>query len=408
MPGITGQGTTFNLPNFVGELFAATPTDTPFLSAIGGLTGGEAVNSTLFQWSGYDLRDADETRQRVEGANAPTAEARVRYNVNNVVEIHMEALEISYTKLAATGQFNSTGSNHPGSVGVGGSNPVVNEWDWQLARHMEQIARDIERSFIVGKFDNPATNATPRKTRGIMEATATNVANKGTLVGSATIEADNETFTLAAHGLVAGDAVVVSSLSGGAVGVLKENTLYYVRSDVAANTFTLATKPGGAAIAFSTDGGAAVTKAAALTEAMVLDLMQDVWENGGIQVSETATLMSNATLKRALTKIFITDKGYEEQTRNVAGVSVQTIECDFGRLNLMLNRHMPSGALQIVSLEECAPAFLTIPEKGHFFVEPLAKQGGAERSQIYGEIGLKYGNERKHGKLLAVKAPTGA
>jgi hypothetical protein len=34
------NGTTFNLPNFVGELFELTPADTPFLSAIGGLTGG--------------------------------------------------------------------------------------------------------------------------------------------------------------------------------------------------------------------------------------------------------------------------------------------------------------------------------------------------------------------------------
>ena len=28
---VNGQGTTFNLPNFVGELFAITPTETPFL-----------------------------------------------------------------------------------------------------------------------------------------------------------------------------------------------------------------------------------------------------------------------------------------------------------------------------------------------------------------------------------------
>ncbi|MEV6647765.1 hypothetical protein [Amycolatopsis sp. NPDC051371] len=31
----------YNAPNFVGESFALTPTDTPFLSAIGGLTGGK-------------------------------------------------------------------------------------------------------------------------------------------------------------------------------------------------------------------------------------------------------------------------------------------------------------------------------------------------------------------------------
>ena len=39
MAGVSGIGTTFNLPNYHGELFSVTPSDTPLLSAIGGLTG---------------------------------------------------------------------------------------------------------------------------------------------------------------------------------------------------------------------------------------------------------------------------------------------------------------------------------------------------------------------------------
>lgn len=409
MAGITGQGTTFDLPNYVGELFAVSPTDTPFLSAIGGLTGGVPVRSTLFQWQGYDLRDASSTRQRLEGANAPTAEARVRFNVTNVVEIHQEAVEISYTKLAATGQYASTGSSHPGSIGIAGVNPVVDEMGWQVQRALEQIARDIEKSFIVGTFNNPSTNATARRTRGIMEATETNVRDETpTAIGTATIEADTDVFTLTSHGLSVGDAVVFTSLTGGAVDVLQTDTLYYVRTAPDANTFTISTKPGGAAVTFSSDGGADVHEPAELTKGMVLDLLQDVWESGGIQVSETATLMAGGTLKRALTDIFITQANYQEQSRNVGGVNLTTFETDFGRLNIMLNRYMPTAAVQVVSLDECAPAFLEIPGKGFLFQEPLAKQGSAEREQIYGEIGLQYGNERAHGKLLGVKAPSGA
>lgn len=70
-----------------------------------------------------------------------------------------------------------------------------------------------------------------------------------------------------------------------------------------------------------------------LTEAMVLDLLQKVWESGGIQVSETATIMCGATQRRALTNEFITTKNYRDETRNVGGVSVDTIITDFGRLN---------------------------------------------------------------------------
>lgn len=409
MAGITGQGTTFDLPNYVGELFTVTPTDTPFLSSIGGLTGGRRTTSTLVQWQGYDLRDASATRQRLEGANAPTAEARVRFNVTNVVEIHQEAVETSYTKLAATGQYHSTGSAHPGSVGIAGSNPVMDEQAWQVQRALEQIARDVERTFIAGTFHNPATNATARRTRGIMEATTTNVANKlPAAIGTATIEADDETFTLTSHGLAVGDPVVFTAITGGAVGVIFVDTLYYVKTAPTANTFTIAIRPGGTTIAFATDGGAAVHEPVELTKVMVLDLLQDVWENGGIQTSETAALMAGGNLKRALTKIFITDANYEEQTRNVGGVSLQTFETDFGRLNIMLNRYLPSAALQVVSLDECAPVFLEIPGRGFLFQEPLAKQGAADREQIYGEIGLEYGNEKAHGKILGVRASTSA
>jgi len=44
-----------------------------------------------------------------------------------------------------------------------------------------------------------------------------------------------------------------------------------------------------------------------------------------------------------------------------------------------------------------------LKDKGVFFEEPLAKTGASERSQIYGEIGLKWGNERTHGVLEGLK-----
>jgi len=318
MAGITGQADTFDCPNYVGELFGITPTDTPFLSSIGGLTGGRSADATLFQWQSYDLRDAEDDRQRLEGADAPTAEARVRANITNVVEIHQEAVEVSYTKLAAVGQYASTGSSHTGAVGISGSNPVTDELAWQVQQHLRQIARDVEKSFITGTFNNPATNATARRTRGILEAITTNVVD-----------------------------------------------------------------------------GAGAT----LTEDMVLDLMQAIWEAGGIMEQETATLMCAAYQKRQLTDIFITQKNYQEQSRNMAGVRVTTIETDFGRVNIMLNRHMPTDQLAVVSVDECAPRFLPIPGKGFLFLDELAKVGAAEKRQIYGEIGLEYGLETHHGKI---------
>lgn len=321
MAGISGMGTTFNLPNYVGELFALSREDTPFLSAIGGLTGGESTTSTVFPWTTYDLRSSSANNVVVEGANAPTAVARVRGTVNNVVEIHHSAVDISYTKLAAIGQFNDVGSGHSEIEGVAGSNAVVNESAWQIRQELKAIAHDINESFINGSFVDPSTNGSARQTRGLLEAITTN-----------------------------------------------------------------ATDANGAGI---DDTGSE----------LVEELMQDIYDNGGIRESETRTLLCNSTQKRKLTKHFITDGNYREQSRNVGGVNVTTVETDFGMLNIMLEPAMPQDEIAVVSLEECAPVFLLIPEKGFLFVEPLAKIGASERSQIYGEVGLKYGVEKHHGKL---------
>lgn len=316
MAGITGQGTTYNLPNYVGELFAASPEDTPLLSSIGGLTGGEQVSTTLFEWQGYDLRDADDSRQRLEGADAPNGEARKRYNADNVVEIHQESVNISYTKQAATGQRGAGAE----AVTVGSTTIPANELAWQLDQQFKQIARDVEKTFITGKYAKPADNTAPRKTRGLLEAVKTNVS--------------------------------------------------------------------------------VIEDFAAVTDDVIEDLMQDIWSNGGIQESETRTAIVGAKWKRLLTKLYIKDKGYEERTRDLGGVNLTTIETGFGRLNIMLNRYAPESTLTIASLEDLAPVFLEIPGKGHFFAEPLARTGSSDKVQIYGEIGLKYGNERKHGKLV--------
>lgn len=325
---ITGQATTYNLPNFTGELFRITPSDTPFLSAIGGLGNGKSVDSVFWQWQLSDLRAGEANRQKLEGQNAPTAEARERTTEFNVVEIHHEAVEMSYTRQAAFRQYaTNVPSYGAGSQYTSGSG-IDNELAFQVDNTLKSLALDIEKTFLASTgFNNPTTNASARRTRGLGEAITTNVI---------TVDSDNVT---------------------------------------------------------------AGAQAGPLTAALVLDAMQKAWENGGLQVDETRTVITNATQKRNLTKLFITDKGYEEKTRNVGGVSVTTIETDFGSLNIMLNRHMDNDKLFFVSLEECSPVFLNVPGKGHLFLEPIAKTGAFDKFQIYGEVGLEYGNQRKHAKI---------
>ena len=84
-------------------------------------------------------------------------------------------------------------------------------------------------------------------------------------------------------------------------------------------------------------------------------------------------------------------------------MNVTQLETDFGMLNVMLDRHVPKDAIIVCSLDQLAPVFLNVPGKGVFFEEPLAKTGSTDAVQIYGEIGLKFGNEKAHGVLRGLK-----
>lgn len=388
MSGITGLGTTYNLPNYTGILFGLTPTETPFFSAIGGLNGGGQATSVEFEWETFDLRSAAQNT-KTEGATAPTAEERVRANVTNVVQIHQEKVSVAYSKLAAFGQ--KAGTNN------GATNPITDELDWQTRQMLVQMVRDVEYSFINGAYVKPSDNASARQTKGLVAAITSNKADAGTALPATTGVAATDLFTSTAHGMAAGDGVYFTALTGGAG--LELNRLYYVISDtLAANTFKLSTVRGGTAVNFTTDVSASTAKkAATMATTHIDDLLQSAYDNGGISDQNTATLIVNSAMKRAITAAYMSAYGkFVESSRTVGGVNVQTIETDFGTLNVMLNRFLPQGQIVVASLDQCRPVFLEVPGKGHFFAEPLAKTGASDEVQLYGEVGLAYGNEKAH------------
>lgn len=164
MGAITGQGESYNLPNYVGELFNVSPTDTPLLSAIGGMTGGKSVTSKQFTWQTTDLAGAAQTAV-VEGAD-PVMKGRTRSEVTNVAQIMQYGVEVSYTKQAAVG--NLSGES------IIGNQPVQDELAFQLDMAMKTAARDIEHSFIQGTYVADTNITTARQTRGMLEAVTTN------------------------------------------------------------------------------------------------------------------------------------------------------------------------------------------------------------------------------------------
>jgi len=141
-----------------------TPNDTPFLSAIGGMTGGKSVTSKQFTWQTVDNAAAAQTAV-VEGADPVYAE-RTRSEVTNVTQIMQYGVNVSYTKQAATG--NLSGES------IIGNQPVQDELAFQLDMAMKRAARDIEFSFLQGTYVADTDISTARKTRGMLEAISTN------------------------------------------------------------------------------------------------------------------------------------------------------------------------------------------------------------------------------------------
>lgn len=304
MGAVSGQGTTFNLLNYTGELFNVTPKDTPFLSMIGGLTGGVSADAKDINWQTVDNAAAEQPAI-VEGAD-PTYAERSRSEVHNVLQIFQYGVEVSYTKLGATKHISNT-------VAVLGNQPVQNELDFQLNLKLQRAARDVEYSFLQGTYQQAATNGTARKTRGMKNAITTN--------------------TVAAGGDITTDHVNA---------LLKEMA----------------------------DSGAPFTN---------------------------PVIFANSWNKQRLSEIYT----YAPESRTVGGSNISTIMTDFAQLGIVYDRHVPTDEVYIIDVAYCKPHFLNVPGKGHFFMEPLAKTGAAEKWQLYGEIGLEYGPEQWHGSLTS-------
>ncbi len=172
MANVSGQATTYNLTNFVGELFFLTAADTPFKSLAAQVGGIRRVVSKVFTWQTTD-NPSPAQPSILEGAD-PTYEERDRSEVNNVTQIFQYGVEISYTKLGATGQVAAAASP------VLGDQPVSNEQELQEALKLDRAAEDMEVSYLNGTFQNPSDNLTGRQTRGISTAMTTNLVAAGT------------------------------------------------------------------------------------------------------------------------------------------------------------------------------------------------------------------------------------
>lgn len=180
MPNVNATGTVWNLPNFAGQLYSASPTETPFFSRI----AGKAVKTNNFQFP-VGVEYAHETAAQpaiseTASTTAPTAISYVRTQSDNVTQIFHEKISVTYAKMSNAGRL--SGINTAGAF-----NSAPTELEFQTARALEKIARDIEYTFINGVYALSASSTTPNKTRGILAACGTAADCGGSALSKATL-----------------------------------------------------------------------------------------------------------------------------------------------------------------------------------------------------------------------------
>ena len=158
-------GSLWNLPNFYGELYTASPQNTPLLSIIGGINGGAITPNFEFPTSvNYALRAPGQNVVSEQDAIvAPAATSIQRAQVDNTTQIHHEAVRVTYNKQA---NMNVLSGLSTAGVEV---NPQ-NELDWQIEQQLKQMANDIEFSFVQGTYAGAAASDDVAQTRGMVEA----------------------------------------------------------------------------------------------------------------------------------------------------------------------------------------------------------------------------------------------
>ena len=137
---------------------------------------------------------------------------------------------------------------------------------------------------------------------------------------------------------------------------------------------------------------------AGLTETLMLDAMQSMWDHGS--QGEYFTFV-NAAVKRSINEMLKTTGNvrisHTEGLNQTMGITVQKIESDFGILNLVLDRHMDVNTMLILDLDQVEIAEL----RGTFF-EMLPKSGDYFKGHILNESTIKLLNSYAGAQLINI------
>jgi hypothetical protein len=208
MANVAAAATVWNCPNYLGELFqiGAQGNESPFLGMMGGLSGGQVMQTSSFKFPTAQPWALEAAAQpaitETASLTAPTPTTYVRGQDTNTVQIFQEQVSVSYAKQSVVGELSG--------LSIEGENVVRNERDFQIMANLRQIAKDVNYSMLNGSYQAATDAGTAAKMRGIITATSTNAV----AAGSVDLSKDliNELFrTMAAGGSQFNTPVIFAS-----------------------------------------------------------------------------------------------------------------------------------------------------------------------------------------------------
>jgi len=176
MANTNAAATSWNCPNYTGELYMIGANQTPFLNMVGGLQGGAIRTVSDMQFplaQPWALEAASQPNiTETDSLTAPTPWTYVRGQDVNTCQIYQRQISVSYVKQSVVGQITADATTK--LADITGTQPIQNEKDFQIAAHMRQIALNSDYTFLNGTYAQALSAAVAARTRGIITACTTN------------------------------------------------------------------------------------------------------------------------------------------------------------------------------------------------------------------------------------------
>ena len=134
---------------------------------------------------------------------------------------------------------------------------------------------------------------------------------------------------------------------------------------------------------------------------LVNELVQKIDESNG-DISNLTLWVDNTSLNQLVGNAVEMGVEVGAFRANEYGIQIRDLLLPTATVHIAQGQFIPAGTAFLFNFDAIAPVEQPVPGKGNFFLEPLAKTGAGEKYQLFGQIGLDYGNEALHGKITGL------